>query len=160
MTKDETLKLSDKELRIKAALLAEQGLGVDWGYGDAGIICSGVSLHAIDWENVDKNWWEYAGMIITNGTRYTYLVKHKKFGKVEIVVLNYLNDLVAAMELWDKVPLPKEIQWGHNKDGDSIIELVWDFQRDGEYARHIIGKPEELPRLITQAFVLMAQEEK
>jgi len=68
---------------------------------------------------------------------------------------DYPNNIAAAMELWARMPLPKEIWWGN----DHVIGLAWDFQQHRGYADRIVGKIGQLACLITQAFIITNQKE-
>jgi len=156
MTKDEIIKLSDKELNVEAAK------------------ATGNPVVDID----EKKQFEYQGeserLEIEQEIRRQLLGKvpsggfakwhdgtlaqiHKKGeGFSSVLPWNPSCGIITALELWEQLPEQKEILW---KDG--AVDIYWDrFDWTGlDFDCHIKGKPEDLPRLLTQAFVIYKEQQ-
>lgn len=160
MTKDEIMKLSNKELNLEAAKATGNPIvDIDkarrvevWGKSDRlKDLYSKPSRHEMEQQimvtvPVDGFAKWYSGNlsrhITREGTKTTYLLEW-----------NPADDLIAAMELWNQIHEDKEIWWNNQSP---TAELAWcrSTDPDCDYSHWITGKPDELPRLLTQAFVI------
>lgn len=165
MTKDEIMKLLDKELLIKAAKLnGEKIVCEEWpcGYPPDGCKFEAaqiVTKEGYKWVTDMPEWYSIYWPVVLQDFEWaewppTYSKEDKDWvGNVE-PIKDYPNDLTAAMELWKQIPSPKQIWWDDEKG--ELIELFfgWDDLDEMPWDYWVAGKPEELPRLLTQAFVI------
>jgi len=175
MTKDEIIKLSDKELRIKAAELnGEKIVCEEWPCGHPPDTCG---LHAADfvikegdkWTTDTPEWYGTPWPVVLNDRKWMLATwppiynEESKDWEVDVrPIKDYPNDIEAALGLWEQIPGIKEIWW--NDEGKISIQLSWDKCENTrpshlEYAHWVEGKPEELPRLLTQAFIIYKESD-
>ena len=125
MTRDEVMKLTDEELRIKTAELAGWTRQERTG-------------------RVEPSWAHATG---GDKPGLTFAMNVSELP-------DYLHDATVALELWRQMPEPKEIWWGLG-----VIIVSWDRDnKDADWPHCIESKSEELPYLITRAFVLAFDE--
>jgi len=171
MTKDEIIKLSDKELRIKAAELnGEKIVCEEWPCGHPPDTCG---LHAADfvikegdkWTTDTPEWYNVKWPVVLafEGGYWPpkYSEQDDDYSADVCPIKDYPNDIKAALGLWNQIPGAKDI-WRDDEE-EELLALSWGWLENSdpgqEWAHSILGKPEDLPRLLTQVFVIYKEQQ-
>jgi len=164
--KDEIMKLSDKELLIKAAELnGEKIVCEEWPCGDypgdCGFYAAEIVIKKGDgWTTDTPQCFDTPWPVVVADPEWkgswppVYDESEGDWQAIVKPIKDYPNDLVAAMELWEKIHEVKEIWWGN--EGSMVVNIC----RDPNGSCAVEGKPEELPRLLTQTFVIYKEMAK
>jgi len=163
MTKDEIIKLPDDELRILAAKLDGEKIVCErWpcGYVPDSCRLSAAPFTIKEkggWATDTPKWYDMLWPVVPDyeeGWPPKYDNVDEDWVANVRPIKDYLNDIVAALALWNQIPEEKEVWWN---DEGSVVSITWVWNEGWAY--HLKGKPEELPRLLTQAFVIYKERQ-